>query len=168
VTVSAAALRGLLGGASVALLVSLVAVSPAGRTAWTSALVGAALVAWVVVSPGSPAPTVLVLVGLLMALDAGPAPWPLLVVQAACLSGDHLLASLCALTGRTAEWEVAALVPPARRWLVAQGVCVPLALLAAAVPREGLGPGLDVAGGVLVLGVVGGLLALARARRRRA
>lgn len=162
------ALRGLLAGACVALLVSVVTVAPAGRATWPSLLVGAALVAWVVASPGSSAPTVLLLLAVAVVLDAGAPPWPLLAVQAACLSAVHVLAALCALAPADVRWEVAALVPALRRWLAVQAAVLPVVVLAAslvaAVPAGSLGPGLDVAAGLLGLALVVGLVALARRR----
>lgn len=156
--------RALLAGACVALLVSVVAVAPAGRATLPSVLLGGALLAWVVASPGSSAPTVLLLLAVAVVLDAGVPPWPLLVVQAACLSAVHVLASLCALAPVGVRWEAAALVPALRRWALVQAGVLPVvvaaAVLAPAVGR--LGPGLDAAAGVLGLVLVGGLVALAR------
>jgi len=157
--------RGLLALAGVALLVAVVAPSAEGRTAWTSLLAGVALVAWVTASPTSPAPTILLLLALVVLLDAGPPPWPLLVVQAACLSAVHLLAALCGAAPPSARWETAALTPVLRRWLVVQACCLPLLVLAGVASSLGRGPGLEVAAGLLVLVVAGGLVALARRRR---
>lgn len=160
-TVPAAVLRGLLAGACVALLAAVVAASPQGRVGWWSLVLGTALVAWVVASPASPAPTVLLLLAAVVVLDTGPAGWPLLVVQAACLSGVHLLASLCALVPRGGVWEEAALVPALRRWIVVQGACVPVAVAAAVVSPGSLGTGLEVLAGVVALALVAGVVALA-------
>lgn len=154
-------LRALLAGASLALLVSVVAPSASGRLGWTSLVAGAALVAWVVASPGSMAPTGLLLLVLAVAVDAGPPPPAVLAVQAACLSAVHLLAALATLAPLGADWELAALRPTLRRWLLAQLIAAPVVALAVLLPGRDLGPGLDVAGGVAVVALAAYLLALA-------
>jgi hypothetical protein len=161
VTVRGTSLRALLAGASVALLVSVVAPSASGRLGWTSLVAGAALVAWVVASPGSMAPTGLLLLVLVVALDAGPPPAAVLAVQGACLSGVHLLAALAALAPPGAHWEVAAVRPTLRRWLVAQVLAAPVVALAVLAPGHDLGAGLDVAGGVVLVALAAYLLVLA-------
>jgi hypothetical protein len=88
-----------------------------------------------------------------------------LAMQAALLSGVHVLAALCSLAPLGAEWEGAALAPALRRWLVAQALCVPAVLLAWLLSRGGLGGGLDVAAGALSLATVAALIALALRRR---
>lgn len=166
VTVPAVALRSLLAGAGAVLLASVVAASPAGRTPLTSLVLGAALVGWVVASPGSPAPSGLLLLALVVVLDTGPAPWPLLLVQGAAMSAVHVLAAVCALTPVRARWELAALLPVLRRWLLAVTVSLPVVTLVAVGPTVGSAAGLDVAAGLLALAGVSGLLALARTRGR--
>lgn len=163
-TVPAVAVRALLAGTSLALLVALVAPAPEGRATWPSALAGAALVTWVAVSPASPAPTVLLLLALVVVLDAGPVPWPLLAIQAALLSAVHVLASLTALAPPGTSWEAAALVPPFRRWALVQVACLPVVLTAGLAPRDAGGRGLGVVAGALALLLVAGLALLVRRR----
>lgn len=162
-TLPAVVLRALLAGTSTALFLALVAPAPDGRATWPSALVGAGLVAWTVTSPASPAPTVLLVLALVVVLDTGPSPWPLLVVQAALLSAVHVLSSLTALLPRGATWEVAVLLPAVRRWALVQVACLPVLVVAGMDVGAPAGPGLEVAAGVLTLLVVGGLALVARA-----
>jgi hypothetical protein len=84
-----------------------------------------------------------------------------LAVQAACLSAVHLLAALAALAPAAAHWELAAVVPTLRRWLLAQVIAAPVVALAVLLPGRDLGPGLDVAGGVVVVALGAYLLVLA-------
>lgn len=161
-TVPAVVLRGLLGGTALAVIVALVAPAPAGRATWPSAVVGAALVAWVVLAPASPAPTVLLVLALVVVLDTGPVPWPLLVVQAGLVSAVHVLAALTALLPSGATCEVAALVPTLRRWVLVQAACLPVLVTAGLGPRVGADAGLEVAAGVLTLLLLAGLALRAR------
>ena len=161
-TLPAVTLRALLAGTSLALFVALVAPASPGRATWPSVLVVLALVAWTVVSPASPAPTVLLVLALVVVLDTGGPAWPLLVVQAGLLSAVHVLASLAALLPRGATWEVAVLLPALRRWALVQVACLPVLVVAGLDVGAAAGPGLEVAAGVLTLLLVAGLAVIAR------
>lgn len=152
-------LRVALAAGCVALVLALVGADPQGRLTVPSAVLGLALVTWVVRQPGSPAPTVLLLLAVVVAVDSGPAPGPLLVVQAALAHGVHLLASLCAVGPAATRYEPAALLPSLRRWAVAQLLCAPVVLVAWLAPDPA--PGMDVVAGLLLAALVGGLVALA-------
>jgi hypothetical protein len=162
--VSGTALRVVLAAAGAALVLSVVGAAPEGRLTAGSLVLGTALLTWVAASPASPAPTALLLLALVVAVDTGPASGPLLLVQGALACAVHLLAALCALGPRETRYEAAALAPSLRRWGLAQAVCAPVVLAAWLAPRGGVA-GADVAAGLLGLALVAGLAALALRRR---
>lgn len=128
------------------------------------------LVAATVLLPGSLAPTaLLVAVGLAVLGRAEPSLLGLVVV-AALMHAVHLLCGICALGPPATRFELAALLPTARRWALAQAVALPVVLAVWWARSDQRGAGVseatEVWAGVLTAVLLFGAVALARRRMR--
>jgi len=86
------------------------------------------VVVGMLVSPTSPLATVFVVLAALVVLDAGRSPWLALPVGS-LLHAVHVGVAWCAVVPPEAQVEAAALRPSLLRWLLAQLLCLPVAVV---------------------------------------
>ncbi len=166
-TVGGAALRVVLAGAVVTAVALLVVADPASRVTPWAVLVAGLLLAAVVAAPGSGATTIVLLLLAVLVLDSDPGL--LLLPVAALVHLVHVLAAVAGLGPAATRFEIAALVPTARRYALAQVAVLPVLAVALLVPRGGgLPPALEVLAALAAAVLVAVVLVLAGRCRRGA
>lgn len=136
-TVSGLVLRvGVAAVGLVAVLVVVLAAGGGGLRVLAVLLLGL-LVAGMVALPVSPLPTVFVVVAALVVLDAQVPLW-VVVPVGGLLHAVHVGVAWCAVVPPGARVERRALLPSARRWALAQALCLPVAVGSALVAPGGL------------------------------
>lgn len=154
------------------LAVAVVVQGEAAQRLGPVSVIGAALViAGTVLLPGTAMTTAFLVVLAAAVLDRQDPSVVRVVLAASLLHAVHLLAALCALGPPSTRYDVAGLLPSARRWAVAQVVALPVAVGAGLAGRVGLpaglaGPAVPAAAGLLAVVLVFGTVALARRAAR--
>lgn len=131
-------LRVAVAAAGLAAVLVVVLAAGGGGLRVLALLVLGVLVVGMVALPVSPLPTVFVVVAALVVLDAQVPLW-VVVPVGGLLHAVHVGVAWCAVVPPGSRVERRALLPSARRWLLAQALCLPIAVGSALVTPGGLG-----------------------------